>query len=166
MSWLFWVLERGPTTATLELAVQSLFSGHRSRYLKMEQILLPQRHRILPPQRSSKEVTTTHLNCLPPSRSVQGFSLCHGAILRLFCHYHIPLLELPHPPQPTMMFCASAHLCEHTCYFCLLFTEATDATAKGSKLVSELRAGCRGSNRMGDEEEREEGDPTLGREEQ
>lgn len=61
-------------TVILDLAILSLFSGLRSRYLKMEQILLPQRHLILLPQRSSKEVTATQLSCLPTSRSPQDFS--------------------------------------------------------------------------------------------
>ena len=55
--------------AILDLAILSLFFGLRSRYLKMEQILLPQRHPILLPQRSLKEVTATQLSCLPISRS-------------------------------------------------------------------------------------------------
>lgn len=60
--------------AILDPAVLSLFCGLRSRYLKMEQILLPQRHLILLPQRSSKEVKTTHLSCVPTFRRPQGFS--------------------------------------------------------------------------------------------
>ena len=59
--------------AIADLAILSLFCGLRSRYLKMEQILLPQRHLILLPQRSSKEVTATQLNCFFTSRSPQDF---------------------------------------------------------------------------------------------
>lgn len=70
---LAWGVGWGQITAILDLTILSLFSGFRSRYLKMEQILLPQRHRILLPQRSSKEVTATQLSCLPTSRSPQDF---------------------------------------------------------------------------------------------
>lgn len=92
-------------TAILDLAILSLFFGLRSRYLKMEQILLPQKHRILLPQRSSKEVTTTHLSCFPTSRSPQDLSPEHGATVdpEIFHHHCVPFLYLPYP---AMMFSA------------------------------------------------------------
>lgn len=58
---------------SLHLAVSNLFCGPRSRYSKMEQILLPQRHLILLPQRPSKEVTTPHLSCPSTSKNPQDF---------------------------------------------------------------------------------------------
>lgn len=99
----------------LDLAILSLFCGLRSRYLKMEQILLPQRHLILLPQRSSKEVTTTHLHSLPISRSPQDFSPEHTATVdpEIIHFHHIPLL---YPSFPAVMFPVPALVYEHALF--------------------------------------------------
>lgn len=125
----------GPIAAIADLAILSLFCGLRFRYLKMEQILLPQRHLILLLQRSSKEVTATQLSYLSTSRSPQDF----------FPEYRVtvdpkifpsPPYSLLHLFYPATIISAPTPLCTHTLCFCLLPTEGADSAAKTSKLVS------------------------------
>lgn len=101
----------------------------------MERILLHQRHLIPLPQRSSEEVTTTHLSSPLTRRSPQDFSPEQGAAVHpeTFCHHHMLLLRLAYP---AMTFSAPVPPHKRMLCFCLHSTEGADSNPKTSKLVS------------------------------